>query len=242
MPDIHTHSPRQSDSSSEQDIVVFSIRRDAVCSECKSELGKDSFLKKEGEKLLCLDCADMGHLVYLPRGDTALTRRSRKNSALSAVVVKFSRTRGRYERQGVLVEQSALERAEAECLGDEEARRLARERAAVQRERSDARYVGEFSKLILRCFPNCPPPEAETIAAHACQKYSGRVGRSAAAKNFDESMAEFAARAYVRHVHTGYDRLLSEGWERHEARAAIAPAVDTVIERWRAGASPNVEC
>ncbi len=67
----------------------------------------------EGERPLCLTCADLDHLVYLPRGDTALTRRARKHSALSAVVVRFSRARKRYERQGVLVEESALEQAEA---------------------------------------------------------------------------------------------------------------------------------
>ncbi|MBO7941522.1 DUF2293 domain-containing protein, partial [Streptomyces sp. S9] len=59
----------------------------------------------------CLDCADLGHLVFLARGDTALTRRSREESGLSAVVVRFNRRRGRYERQGVLVEEAGLARA-----------------------------------------------------------------------------------------------------------------------------------
>jgi hypothetical protein len=72
----------------------------------------------EGERPLCLACADLDHLVYLPRGDTALTRRARKHSALSAVVVRFSRTRKRYERQGVLVEESALEQAGEECSAE----------------------------------------------------------------------------------------------------------------------------
>ena len=62
--------------------------------------------------------ADLDHLVYLLRGDAALTRRARKHSALTAVAVRFSRSRGRYERQGVLIEEAALERAEEECLGD----------------------------------------------------------------------------------------------------------------------------
>ena len=66
--------------------------------------------------------ADLDHLVFLSRGDAALTRRAKKASSLSAVVVRFSRTRGRYERQGLLVEEPALEQAEAECLADEEAR------------------------------------------------------------------------------------------------------------------------
>jgi hypothetical protein len=34
------------------------------------------------------------------------------------VVVRFSRARKRYERQGILVEEAALEQAEAQCLDD----------------------------------------------------------------------------------------------------------------------------
>lgn len=81
----------------------------------------------EGQRPLCLVCADLDHLVYLPSGDTALTRRARKQSTLSAVVVRFSRARKRYERQGVLVEETALERAEQEYLADADQRSAQRE-------------------------------------------------------------------------------------------------------------------
>lgn len=60
---------------------------------------------------LCLRCADMAHLVYLPRGDAMLTRRARRASGLCAVVVRFSRARKRYERQGIIVEEAALVQA-----------------------------------------------------------------------------------------------------------------------------------
>jgi hypothetical protein len=80
-----------------------------------------------------MECADPDHLEFLPSGDAALTRRSRKYSTLSAVVVRFSRARKRYERQGLLVEPAGLERAEEECLAGEDKRRIARERAAVVR-------------------------------------------------------------------------------------------------------------
>jgi hypothetical protein len=49
-----------------------------------------------------------------------------------------SRARRRYERQGILVEQEALERAEQECLADEHARERRRARDAVRREAEDA--------------------------------------------------------------------------------------------------------
>src|SRR5438093_6450080 len=140
-------------SKSGKDIVIFSILRDSKCSECGVELWKGSFLKMEKDRPLCLECADLDHLVFLPCGDTALTRRSRKYSMLSAVVVRFSRSRGRYERQGLLVESAALEQAEKECLSDEERRRVARERGVALRERADAQYVEQFSERIRLSYP-----------------------------------------------------------------------------------------
>jgi hypothetical protein len=215
-----------------QEIVVFSILKPAVCADCGSEVPKGGLLRIHKEKPLCLGCADLDHLAYLPRGDTALTRRSRKYSGLVAVVVRFSRSRGRYERQGLLVEEAALERAEAECLADEDARRASRERAAVYRERADEEYVAEFARRIGALFPGCPVDEAAAIARHACRKCSGRVGRSAAAKDFDPGAVELAVRAHVRHRHTNYDRLLAHGHERDEARAAVADATADRIDRW----------
>ena len=215
------------------DIVVFSIINTSTCSECGTELWKGDFLKIERQKPLCLECADLDHLVFLSSGDTAVTRRSRKYSALWAVVVKFSRSRGRYERQGLLVESEALERAERECLGDEEQRQLAREQASQTRERADKRYVAQFAERIRSYYPGCPLEEAEAIARHACEKYSGRVGRSSAAKEFDTKAIELAVRAHARHTHTEYDRLLSKGFDRTDARSAVARKVADVIEKWR---------
>src|ERR1700722_18013411 len=111
--------PRSDHQSSEaKDLVVFDILRESKCTDCGKEVLRGDFLFMEGDRPLCLTCADLDHLVYLPRGDTALTRRARKHSALSAVVVRFSRARTRYERQGVLVEEPALEQAEAQCAAD----------------------------------------------------------------------------------------------------------------------------
>ena len=215
------------------DIVVFSILKPSACAECGTELWKGSFLRMEKEKPLCLECADLDHLVFLPRGDVALTRRSRKYSILSAVVVRFSRSRKRYERQGLLVESGALERAQEECLSDEGKRRIAREKASLARERTDNQYVAQFVDCIRSRYPDCPPDEAEAIAKHACEKHSGRVGRSSAAKSFDATAIDLAVKAHVRHAHSEYDRLLSRGWERTEARSAVFGRVTEIIERWR---------
>src|SRR5882724_8204393 len=116
------------------EIVAFMVRRDTLCSECGCELGGGAMLRVEKEKALCLDCADLGHLEFLPSGDTAITRRATKYSPLRAVVVQWSRARQHYERQGILVTGGAIDRAEQECLADAEVRARQRERAAVRRE------------------------------------------------------------------------------------------------------------
>lgn len=182
---------------------------------------------------LCLACADLDHLWFLAPGDAALTRRARKYSTLSAVVLRWSRARKRYERQGLLVEEQALERAEAECLNDAEARARRRERAAERRDAVDAEFVLRFALKIRELFPACAADRAELIARHACQKYSGRVGRSAAAKHLDESAVQLAVTAHVRHAETQYDELLAGGTPRFEAREQVREQVDRVLSQWR---------
>lgn len=181
----------------------------------------------------CLDCADLGHLVFLPRGDTALTRRSREESALSAVVVRFNRRRSRYERQGLLVEEAGLARAEQRCLADVEARRRRRVRDARRRAREDVRFAEAFAAEIRRLFPGCPLDRARDIAAHASMRGSGRVGRSAAGRALSEGAVTSAVVASVRHLDTRYDQLLMSGLPRHEARRRIAAAVETTLRAWR---------
>lgn len=98
--------------------VVFSVLRDSRCAQCDTELLSGSMLFMDAERPLCLGCAGFGDLEYLPAGDAALTRRATKYSGRTAVVVRFSRSRGRYERQGILVEPAALAKAESDLLAD----------------------------------------------------------------------------------------------------------------------------
>jgi hypothetical protein len=102
------------------DLVVISPRRSFTCTACDRPC--DGLLFMEDAGPLCLPCADLDHLVYLPSGDAALTRRAKRASRLSAVVVRFSATRKRYERQGILVEEPALAEAERQCRADNEVR------------------------------------------------------------------------------------------------------------------------
>ena len=217
--------------------VVFEILRESRCAECGAELGQGSMLLMEKEQPLCLACAGLGDLEFLPAGDTALTRRSGKYSHRSAVVVRFSRSRGRYERQGLLVESAALEKAEQECLGDADARERQRERGAERRSREDQDLVARMAEEIRTLFPGCPPEEARAIAAHTAVRGSGRVGRSAAGRSLDEEALVLAVGAAVRHRHTNYDELLGSGMDRVSARSRVSGQMQGILEAWRRGQS-----
>lgn len=181
---------------------------------------------------LCLTCADLDHLSFLPSGDAALTRRARRYSTLSAVVLKWSAARKRYERQGLLVEDDAVHRAETECLSDAEVRARRRDREAERRAELDSAFVDRFAERVRQLYPGCPANRPEQIAAHACRKYSGRVGRSAAAKRLDDEAIRLAVVAHVRHDETKYDHLLARGIDRRTARDRVREDVDRVLARW----------
>lgn len=211
------------------EIVVVSPLKDWSCAECG---GDGSLLTMDDIGPLCLGCADMDHLAFLPAGDAALTRRARKASGLSAVVVRFSRARKRYERQGILVEEEGLERAEAECLADADARARRRERERSRRAEYDLAFQAEMVKEIVRLFPGCPRDRAEEVARHTGARGSGRVGRSAAGRAFDPGALRLAVAASVRHRDTGYDELLMAGVERAEARLLVRDEVERILEEW----------
>ncbi len=216
------------------DLKIFISSRDSTCDECAEHLGRSAWITLVEDKgALCLSCADMDHLVFLPAGDAALTRRSRKYSTLSAVVLKWARARKRYERQGLLVEAEGLEQAEKECLADSEARARRREREAVRRAELDRQYVDSFAQRVQALFPGCPQGREVGIAEHACLKYSGRVGRSAAAKSLDENAVRRAVIAHIRHVETNYDSLLAQGYDRRHARTLVESDVSRVLDKWK---------
>ncbi|MDQ6777879.1 MAG: hypothetical protein M3071_17085 [Actinomycetota bacterium] len=72
------------------DLVVVSPIKDWSCSVCGTDDGGWLIMDDSGP--VCLTCADMEHLVFLPSGEAALTRRAKAASGLSAVVVRFSLT------------------------------------------------------------------------------------------------------------------------------------------------------
>ncbi len=213
--------------------VAFLILRDSRCSECGIELEQGSLLYMEADQALCLACAGLGDLEYLPAGDAALTRRAAKHSARKAVVVQFSRSRGRYERQGILVEEPALQRAEEDCKLDAGERAEERQRRAALRPGQDRKLTFAMAQRIQELFPRCPPAEAQRIAEHTAVRGSGRVGRTTAGRGLDEPALTLAVVAAVRHQRTDYDALLMSGLDRALAREQVRERVEETLAEWR---------
>jgi hypothetical protein len=86
-------------------VVVQPVNSEWTCNRCG---GTGELLMMEDPGPACLRCVGLDDLEFLPAGDALLSRRVKAKSARCAVVVRFSRSRRRYERQGLLVEPLAL--------------------------------------------------------------------------------------------------------------------------------------
>jgi hypothetical protein len=218
-----------------EELKVFISNRESICDECGENLGTKAWIFLNREKgVLCLSCADLDQLEFLPSGNMALTVRSKKYSKLYAVVLKWSRARKQYERQGLLVQGEAIEKAEQECLNDAEFRERRRVAEAERRAELDQDFIQSFSIQIRNLFPSCPKNRETVIAEHACKKYSGRIGRTASAKKFDEKAITLAVIAHIRHTMTNYDELLCKGTDRFDARSLVAKMVEETVQHWSA--------
>ena len=87
------------------DLVVIQPLNDWTCHKCG---GTGDLLIMEAPGPACLRCVGLNDLEFLPGGNALLTRRAKAKSTRHAVVVRFSKNRRRYERQGLLVEPRAL--------------------------------------------------------------------------------------------------------------------------------------
>jgi hypothetical protein len=86
-------------------VVIQPLNDEWKCHRCG---GSGNLLIMENPGPACLQCLGLDDLEFLPAGDALLTRRVRSKSTRYAIVVRFSRSRRRYERQGLLVEPQVL--------------------------------------------------------------------------------------------------------------------------------------
>src|SRR6516225_262129 len=90
-------------------VVLQPLNDEWKCHRCG---GTGSLLMMENPGPACMRCAGLDDLEFLGAGDALLTRHVKALSTRHAVVVRFSRRRHRYERQGLLVEPQALAQAQ----------------------------------------------------------------------------------------------------------------------------------
>lgn len=72
------------------DLVVLTASHDWSCSRCGAEQWRGNLLLMEDPGPVCMSCAGFDNLVFLGAGDATLTRRARRYSRQSVVVVRFS--------------------------------------------------------------------------------------------------------------------------------------------------------
>ncbi|QDT12833.1 DUF2293 domain-containing protein [Planctomycetes bacterium K23_9] len=216
------------------DLVVYVMTAEvACCSECDEPIHSRQHMYREADQPLCTACADSDYLEFLPSGNATLTRRAKKHSRLSAVVVCLNRRRKRYDRQGLLVTAAAIEQAE-NSMQDDAGQRAC---AAVACDKQDKKLVAAMVVEIGNQFPSCPAEApAARIAQHTAEHGSGRVGRSAAGRDVDPKAIKLAVIAHIRYEHTGYDNMLMQGVARDEARRQIQLAVAENLAQWQSGA------
>lgn len=96
-------------------VVIQPLNGAWKCHRCR---GTGEFLVMENPGPACLRCVGLEGLEFLSAGNALLTRRVKAKSTRHAVVVRFSKSRRRYERQGLLVESQALATTQRE-LGEQ---------------------------------------------------------------------------------------------------------------------------
>lgn len=167
----------------------------------------------------------------LVRGDTFVTRRVK--AAGSYWLVWSPRTRNRPHRTaiGLMAPKTTIDEARAAAEATAEQRAQRRAASGSYRDRTEERYRRELAAAIVAYLDFVPEHAqladqiAERAAARAGEVGSGRVGRTRLLSLPER--AELAARADIRHNHTGDD------WLYREIKATAHVAVDDFIDNHR---------
>ena len=122
------------------EVVWISHKHDQTCDKCGKELGRGNIVQlNRTDGLRCATCAGYADLCFLPAGDAKLTRLATAMSSHVVIVVKWSNTRKRHERQGILVDDRAYDAAVQDV----------QDRAASPRTRSCFRVIDMDGEKVL---------------------------------------------------------------------------------------------
>lgn len=214
--------------------VYLTKKTTLSCMKCKRAVHEgDRFVaESEDKRGTCFKCSPFTEKEFLPSGDAAMTRRSKKHSRYCGVLLTWNKRRKRFERKGQYVEAKAIALAQKECDADAVKRKETNAKAAIKRAVIDKAYLINFAKAIREKYPKMPLNRETEIATHACEKHSGRVGRTAGAKQFDKEMIDRAVEAHIRHKETDYDLQFNKGKRKRAIRSEIKPLINQVLKSW----------
>jgi hypothetical protein len=130
--------------------------------------------------------------------------------------------------EGILIapENEATFRA---AIQKRNATRLTPSQKADQKQKRQQNQTATFTQSILKLFPSMPPREARICSEHTTEIGSRRVGRSTIAEN----PVTAAVIAHIRHHHTDYDSLLTQGYSREDARTEVQPLIQEILQSYR---------
>jgi hypothetical protein len=107
------------DSAKKKEDLVYALSKASRCYGCDKRLLENDIVQlkhKENEnEVLCIDCAGLSGLELLRSGNASITRLAKKYSKSRYVVMKWSELWKAYERQGLLLERQAIEKARKEA-------------------------------------------------------------------------------------------------------------------------------
>lgn len=215
---------------------IFLTKKEKLqCCSCGRPVpkGHPYVAETENHKGTCFRCSPFVNYTLLHAGNAAMTRRSKKYSTRCAILWEWVPKRKRFQRKGQFVEDSAIEKARIECEKDQGIRLEKNKKAALIRAEKDKAYVAHFAHAIRNRYPYCPKNREFEIAIHACEKYSGRVGRTAGAKEFEPKMIDLAVIAHIRHMETDYDNQFGKGKRKKEIRSEIKYDVQKILVSWK---------
>jgi hypothetical protein len=182
---------------------------------------------------------------FLPRGEAFLTRSVKAAGSYWLAWQPRSRHRPHRRALGLWAPADAIEAARCRAQETEQKRSASRAAGAAYRASQEDRYREKLRTQVLDYLAFTPEHTAlaskiaTATAEHAAIVGSGRVGRSRALP-IDERAA-LAARAYIRHVYTDYERQLDhlppERWDAdflyHDIKHQAHDAVDQFLEDHR---------
>ncbi|EED22333.1 conserved hypothetical protein [Talaromyces stipitatus ATCC 10500] len=171
--------------------------------------------------------------IFVPKGDPYITRncKSRTKEAGNTIYIVYDNKLN--HQLGIRI-PSAIHTSVLHSATQTAAHR------ALATHNRDIRTNLKARSLLQLTFPSIPPTCLSKILQHAFLKGSGRVGRISTRP--DEKKATLAVEAHVRHEHTEYEKLMSEGgMNREEAREVVWKEVKTIRDGWAKGKVKEAE-